>query len=440
LTAPASDKLLLIKADRLLDGTGGPAVENGAVLISGDKIVAAGRATQVAAPEGAPVETINYGGMTIMPGMVDCHTHHNGFGDGRVGDTLGDMADEILALQSARNAHASLFTGVTTIRENGPKAYTMLRLREAIDEGIVTGPRMVLCGRAVSIIGGHMGFFGTVATGENEVRAQVRRLVKEGADYIKVTATGGTTTTSSPLLPSFNIDELRALTDTAHGLGKLTAAHCSSTQGTINSLDAGIDMIIHCIFREADGSNAFNRNVVDRIAEAGTYVNPTLAVQQAGVWALLDKKAEGPFTKGEQAKLDDAQKNFEQRMEDSRRMLDMGVKMITGSDSSWADYKLGNAPYETELLVEAGMSGAAAVASITGDAARSLGVDDTVGTLEPGKMADVVLINGRPDERAADLWNVADVFLGGERIDRGSDESRATLTQHRPVAAHSHEH
>lgn len=431
-TSAPGASLLLITAGRLLDGTGGPAIDRGAVLIGNGKIIAAGPASQVIAPEGAPVEHRDYPGMTIMPGMVDCHTHHNGFGDGRVGDTIGDIPDEVLALQSARNARTSLFTGVTTIRENGPKAYTMLRLRDAIDEGIVTGPRMVLCGRAVSIIGGHMGFFGTVATGRDEVTAQVRRLIKEGADYIKVTATGGTTTTSFPLLPSFNIDELRALADTAHGLGKLTAAHCSSTQGTINSLDAGIDMIIHCIFREADATDNFRRDIVDRIAESGTYVNPTLAVQQASVWALLEKKAERPLTPAELTKLGDAERNFETRMEDSRRMLDMGVKMITGSDSSWADYRLGNAPYETELLAEAGMSGPAAVASITGDAARSLGVDDTVGTLEPGKHADVVIIDGAPDQRVSDLWNVAEVFLGGQRIERGSDESRAPLKQHEP--------
>jgi len=180
--------------------------------------------------------------------------------------------------------------------------------------------------------------------------------------------------------------------------------------------------------------------VVDRIAEAGAYVNPTLAVQQAGVWALLDKKSERPLSKTEQASLDEAERNFEQRMEDSRRMLGMGVKMITGSDSSWADFRLGNAPYETELLTQVGLSGPAGVASITGDAARSLGIDDIVGTLTPGKFADVVVIDGQPDKRAADLWNVAEVFLGGERIDRGSVESRAKLKQHRPASAHPHEH
>ncbi len=430
----AGDKLLLVKAGRLLDGTGAPAVEDGAVLIDGGRIAAVGRASEVIAPEGAPVETVDYRDMTVMPGMVDCHTHHNGFGDGRAGDELGGMPDEILALKSARNARTSLFSGVTTIRENGPKAYTMLRLRDAMELGIVDGPRMVLCGRAVAIIGGHMGYFGTVATGVDEVREQVRRLIKEGADYIKVTATGGTTATSFPLLPSFNVDELTALTETAHGLGKLTAAHCSSTQGIRNSLDAGIDMIIHCIFRDADGTDTYRPDVVERIAEAGAYVNPTLQVQRASAWALMDRKAERPLTNAEQRSLDEAERNFERRMEDTRRMLDMDVRMITGSDSSWADYRLGNAAYETELLAEAGMSGPAAVASITGDAARSLGVDESVGTLEPGKHADLVVIDGQPDRNVSDLWKVADVFLGGRRVDRGSSDSRAPIRQQPPAS------
>ena len=171
-----------------------------------------------------------------MPGLVDCHTHHNGFGDGRRADSLATLSDELLTLQSAHNAMRSLFTGVTTIRENGSKNATTLRLRDAINQGITIGPRMVLCGRAIAIIGGHMGYFGGEATGPVEVRAMTRQLFKEGADYIKITATGGTTKTSFPMRPSFNVDELKAITDEAHKFGKLTATHCTSTQGIINSL------------------------------------------------------------------------------------------------------------------------------------------------------------------------------------------------------------
>ena len=290
-----------------------------------------------------------------MPGMVDCHTHHNGFGDGRLGDDLVKLPDEVLTLQSARNARASLFSGVTTFRENGPKNYTMFRLRDAVNEGIVVGPRMVLCGRPIAIIGGHMGYFGSQVTGAVEARAMTRQLIKEGADYIKITATGGSTLTSFPLLPSFNVDELEAITDEAHKFGKLTAAHCSSTQGTVNSLDAGVDMIIHCVFKESDGTNNFRADVAERIGEQGAFVNPTLRVTRARIWTLQHKLQKEGLTPEEQSRLDDHLIEFEVKLDHCRRMMEMGLKVITGSDSSWSDYQLGNTVYETECLVMAGL-------------------------------------------------------------------------------------
>ena len=150
----------LIHAGTLVDGQGGPSVTSGAVLVQGTKIVAVGRQGEVTAPDGATVETLDYPDKTLMPGMVDAHTHHVGFGDGRVGDEVATYPDEILTVQAARNARKALFSGVTTIRENGPKNMTMFRLRDAVNDGLTVGPRMHLCGRPVSIIGGHMGYFG----------------------------------------------------------------------------------------------------------------------------------------------------------------------------------------------------------------------------------------------------------------------------------------
>ena len=161
----------ILTADRVIDAKGDAPIENGAILLQGDTIAAVGRAADIRAPEGAAAQTIDYAGCTIMPGMVDCHTHHNGFGDGRLGDDLALLPDEILTVQSARNARASLYSGVTTIRENGPKNMTMFRLRDAVNAGLAIGPRMVLCGRPVSIIGGHMGYFGGEVTGANDARA-----------------------------------------------------------------------------------------------------------------------------------------------------------------------------------------------------------------------------------------------------------------------------
>ena len=426
---PTTPTYTILTADRVIDASGGAPIENGAVLLEGSTIAAVGRAAEIRAPEGAAVQTGHYDGCTIMPGMVDCHTHHNGFGDGRLGDDLAQIPDEVLTVQSARNARASLFSGVTTIRENGPKNVTMFRLRDAINEGLAIGPRMVLCGRPVSIIGGHMGYFGGEVTGANEARALTRELIKEGADYIKITATGGTTRTSFPTLPSFNVEELRAVTDEARKFGKLTATHSSNSAGIANSLDAGVDMIIHCYHLDADGTVNFREDLAERMARQSAFVNPTLQVSRATAWDLTHKRDDNGLTASEQAELDTARTNLDVRLDHTRRMIDMGVKVITGSDSSWSSYQLGNTVYETELLVHAGYTPMQGVLSVTSWAADALGVSNTVGTLEPGKAADVLVVRGNPADDINALWNVEDVFLAGSKVKRGSGDSIAAVRQ-----------
>ena len=155
-------------------------MENGTALVNGSRIVAVGEARDVKVAEGAEVHTFGYPGQTVMPGMIDCHPHHNGFGDGRSGEDVAALPDEILKSRAARNAKDSLFSGVTTIR----------------------APRMMLCGRPIAIVGVHMGYFGFEATGE------VRQLIKEGADYIKICATGGTTPTFFPLTAEVAIKQV----------------------------------------------------------------------------------------------------------------------------------------------------------------------------------------------------------------------------------------
>ena len=426
---PPADYSLII-ADRLIDAKGGPPVENGAVLIRGSKIAAVGRGDEIAAPEGAAVDVHRYPNATVLPGLVDCHTHHNGFGDGRMGDDLAALPDELLTVQAARNARASLYSGVTTIRENGPKNVTMFRLRDSIEAGLVVGPRMRLCGAPVSIIGGHMGYFGGEVTGANEARAFTRRLIALGADYIKITATGGSTRTSFPLRPSFEIDELAAVTSEARKFGKLTATHCLSSEGIANSLEAGVDMIIHCAFRDADGASVFRRDIAERIGESGAYVNPTLHVGRSAAWTLAQKRDEGGgLTAQERERLDATLRGMESRMDDTRRMIEMGLRVITGSDSSWGDYKLGNTVYETELLVQAGYSNMAGIMSVTSWASAALGMDGIVGTLEPGKEADILIVNGDPSADINALWSVADVFFAGERVERGSEASLSAVRQ-----------
>ena len=424
----------LIKAGRLIDGMGGPPIQDGAVLVQGNRIIAAGPVGEVVAPEGATVETYAYPGKTVLPGMIDCHTHHNGFGDGRPGENVAALPDEVITLQAARNARDSLFSGVTAIRDNGAKNMTMFRLREAVNLGIVQAPRMVLCGRPIAIVGGHMGYFGSEVTGPVEATAAVRQLIKEGADYIKISATGGSTRTSFPLLPAFTLDELKAMTGEAHKFGKLTATHCASTQGTIDSLDAGVDMIIHCVFKDADGKANFREDVAERIGAQGAYVNPTVHTARATLWSLQRRKEAEGLTVQEQARLDESLWELEVRWTHLARLIEMGLKIITGSDSSWSSYKLGNTVYETECLVQAGMSPMKGIVSVTSDAAKSLGIDSVTGSLEPGKEADVIIVDGNPAEDINALWNIAEVFLGGQKVDRGPESVLAGVRQHPPVS------
>ena len=285
---PTAPQFTILKAARLIDTAAEAVQEQAAILLEGDTVRQIGTAETVHAPEGASVQEIDYGDATILPGLVDSHVHLNGIGDGRAGDELVTLPDEVLTVQAAQNARRHLYSGVTTLRDCGAKNSTTFMLRQAVDLGIVPAPRLILAGRPVAIIGGHLSYFGTAATGVDECRAAVRQLIKEGADFIKITATGGSTRTSHPLRPSFNVEELRAICDEAHRFGKHAAAHCASSQGMANSLDAGIDTIIHGVHKDPDGADTYRPDITERIAEQGVFVNPTLGQGVARIRMLED--------------------------------------------------------------------------------------------------------------------------------------------------------
>ena len=205
----------VIKAKVMIDMVSKNPIEDGAVIFEDGLITLSGNYEKIKNKIRSDATIYDYKDSVLMPGMVDCHTHHNGFGDGRSGDSIGEIEDDILTIKSAKNAKTSLYSGVTTIRENGPKNTTMMKLRDAVNQGLAIAPRMVLCGRPIAIIGGHMGYFGGEVTGPVESLALSRQLIKEGVDYFKITATGGSTATSFPLRPSFSQKELDAVTNEA---------------------------------------------------------------------------------------------------------------------------------------------------------------------------------------------------------------------------------
>jgi len=414
-----SPRFTLITAARLLDGSDGAGVEHAALLIEGDRIAGLGRASDVRVPDGASVERRDYGAATILPGLVDAHTHLVAPGDGTLGDDVAREDDDILLLQAAKNARTLLHSGVTTLRENGAKGKVAVSLREGIRRKLAPGPRMVICGRPIAITGGHMGYFGSEADGESAVRAEVRKLLKEGADYIKIVASGGSTRTSDPNRASYTAAELAAMTDEAHRHGRLTAAHCTCAEAVQNCLDAGVDMIIHCIFTEADGTYRFRPDLVERLVAARAWVNPTLYVMKAGIERQREvREREGRLTPELVATLDAARRALDVRVDAVRRMSEAGVRMTAGSDSPWGWYAPGEFVHEIHMLAQAGLSYPAAIVAGTAGAADSIGAGAVAGRLAPGRAADVLVVRGDPAREITALWDVLDVYQSGRRVER----------------------
>jgi imidazolonepropionase-like amidohydrolase len=410
----------VLTAARVFDGTGRAMIRNGAVMVDGERIVRVGRAAEMTAPEGAQVDRVDYGDATILPGLVDAHTHLCAPGDGTPGDEVAKELDDMLLLQAAKNARTVLHSGVTTARENGAKNKVAFSLREGIRRGLAAGPRMVICGRPVAITGGHMGYFGSEADGEDAVRREVRKLLKEGADYIKITATGGSTRTSDPNRASFTVAELRVMTDEAHRAGKLAAAHCTSAQGVQNCLDADVDMIIHCVFVEPDGKYRFRPDLVERLVKAKSWVNPTLYVQRARIDRLERKReSTGGLSPAEEREIEAIKRTSDVRIEAVGRMVRAGVRMVAGSDSPWGWYAPGEFVNEIRTLADAGLTNRDAILSGTSGAADSIGVGGAAGRLGAGRPADVMVAAGDPTRDVRALWNVLDVFKAGVRVERG---------------------
>ena len=412
-------RFTLITAARLLDGSGAAPIEQAAPLMEHGRVLKLGRAADVRVPDGASVDRKDYGVATILPGLVDAHTHLVAPGDGTLGDDVAKEDDDILLLQAAKNARTLLHSGVTTLRENGAKGKVAFSLREGIRRKLAPGPRMVICGRPIAITGGHMGYFGSEADGEVAVRAEVRKLLKEGADYIKIVASGGSTRTSDPNRASYTVAELAAMTDEAHRHGKLTAAHCTSAQSVQNCLDADVDMIIHCIFTEPDGTYRFRPDLVERLAAAKAWVNPTLYVMKAGIERQREaREREGRLTAELMAQVEEARRALDVRVDAVRRMSEAGVRMTAGSDSPWGWYAPGEFVHEIHMLAQAGLSYSDAILAGTAGAADSIGVGAVAGRLLPGRLADALVVRGDPVREIADLWNVLDVYQAGRRIDR----------------------
>jgi imidazolonepropionase-like amidohydrolase len=403
-----------IRAGLLVDGTGTPPVRDGAVLVRGDRIVEAGPAAAVPAPPGAA--RLEFPDLTLLPGLVDCHSHLNLPGDGTTIEQAMADGDDLLLLRSAENARAALESGVTSLRDNGAFHRTAGAIREAIRRGIVRGPRLSISGRPVTVTRGHCWPFGGEADGVDGVRRAVRALLEEGVDWIKVMVTGGGTLDTDQFRAYYGVPELRAAVEEAHAAGKLTAAHALCTAGIVNALDAGFDMIVHGFFYESDGRYVFRPDLARRIADQGVWVNPTTHVGRSRIWRLQRLAEARPLTDEETVDLASQRRTYEERCQTLHGLLQAGVRLAAGSDSGWSYYAFGGFAHEIDAMAEAGMGAAAALRAGTLDAARAMGVDRDAGSVERDKLADLLLVEGDPTTDTAAIRRVAAVFLGGKRL------------------------
>tara|TARA_B100000809_G_C15008708_1_gene484135 strand:- start:38 stop:727 length:690 start_codon:yes stop_codon:yes gene_type:complete len=227
-------------------------------------------------------------------------------------------------------------------------------------------------------------------------------------------AAGGGTTITDNRRPSYTVDELRAIVDEAHNMGKLTTAHCLATQSITNALEAGVDMIEHAGFIEPDGSYKFHPAIGERIAKQGVYLSPTVQTGYRDREALLVKESERTLTKSEYGKLEALKAKCESQLEFLGRMWNKsGVQVVSGTDAirMFGDYCLG-----LELMSEAGMSNIDIIKASTSIAAESMGITEITGSIKPGKQADLIVVDQNPLLDIKALRNMSMVMLGGEQV------------------------
>jgi imidazolonepropionase-like amidohydrolase len=384
---------VVLRAARLIDGTGAPAVANAVVVVTSDRIVAVGREGAVSIPAGA--RRIDLGDATLLPGFIDAHTHIIGrpLGDPGADDASVRDFDSFGAILGVANAHKTLMAGFTTIRNVGSGNFDDVALRKAINEGYIPGPRMQTAGHSLGITGGHCDENGFrpgladgsprtgIADGVDQVRQAVRYQVKYGADVIKTCATGGVLSEGDAVgVEQYSYDELEAMVDEAAKAERKVAAHAHGTEGIKTATRAGVASIEHGSFLDDDGARLMVRR--------GTYLVPTLMAGEA-----VDRAARNGVLKGLRA---------EKALAAARAMRtgiriarSLNVPIALGTDAGVGAH--GANGHEFTLLVEwGGLTPMRAIVAGTMNAAKLLGWESRIGSLTPGKLADVVAVPGDP--------------------------------------------
>ena len=425
---PQDNTLRIILPGKLIDGVSDKTQEGMAVAIQGSVIEWVGPASQADSLDsaGAQTETLDFSGGTLLAGLFDIHTHTNMPGDGRTGEQVNDDdTDEVRLLRSAQNTALAVASGVTTMCDCGSWNRNAFALKEGLALGIVEGPRVLVSGPPLTVKLGHLWYMGGETVGVDAVRSRVVELVDQGADFIKVAASGGSTSTSDPYSAAYSVEELSAIVDEAHNRDRTVLAHCRCTDAINVALDAGVDTILHCAFYDNDGSYRFDQKTADRLAISEVWLNPTMGLGNANRERLIKIKAERELTPDEEDRLERSTVSGANSLAQFSALVTAGVKLVGGSDCGWSYYPFGDFQGEIMSLHKAGLSPLEAIYAGTRSPAAALCKLDTIGTVETGKEADLLIVNGDPSQDLECLRDVVAVFKGGSRV--ATAKERAVL-------------
>ncbi|HSS98327.1 MAG TPA: amidohydrolase family protein [Terriglobales bacterium] len=396
-----SPKRVIVRAGKLLDVKSGKTLTNQTIVIEGDKIVSVGTDVKTTSAD----TVVDLSGATILPGLIDVHTHLTSnpqFGYEALGISVPREA-----LIGAKNARITLEAGFTTVRNVGATAYSDVALRDAINDGDVPGPRILASGPPLGITGGHCdnnllpfeyhAQEAGVADGVEGVQRKVREVIKYGADVIKFCATGGVLSKGDdPQASQYTLEEMKAIVTDAHRLGRKVAAHAHGAQGILWASQAGVDSIEH--------GSYINDAAIAEMKKNGTYLVPT---RYLGDWLAENMVKIGMpemYAKKARAILPIIDNNF-------RHAFASGVKVAFGTDA--AVYPHGLNAREFAEYVKLGMTPIQAIQTSTVNAADLLGWSDKVGTLDAGKWADMIAVDGDPLQDVTTLEHVKFVMKGG---------------------------
>lgn len=399
----------IYQADRLIDGVGDEAQHKMEVWVDQGKI-------QHVIPQGSqphPETAQIYArpGATLLPGLIDVHVHLMfGSGGRTYEDVIQHDSDELMMVRGVRNAYLHLRAGVTTMRDMGARNNITFALRQAAQAGLYLSPRLQVCGRPLTMTGGHFWWCNQEANGVEGVRAAVRELMKDGADFLKIMASGGGTVGTDSTRASFTVAELEAMLDEAHQHGRKAAAHCLSADSIARCAQVGIDQIEHFNFLHPDGSRIFDDAVAEMIIQKQIVLSPTIQTGYRGIEKLERKKAGTGLSAHEEKQLEGALYKLETKLDFIGRFYRMGAPIVMGTDAiqEFGDYAIG-----LELLRRAGLSPMDVVRAGTSRAAQAMGMDNLVGAIQPGLAADLVYLEGNPLEDIHAYTRVLAVVLNG---------------------------